>query len=163
MRKQHGQTMVEFALVAPMIFLMIFGMIWGGFMFMEYLRFSNDLRAAVRDIALTEEKKRAALEIYYKKELENTYKEHLPKIYTPLINVKHDDTDSIITVTFTRRGDLPSVLVWIDFPPEKIPMLEYRMKLEGNATSDDENENEDEGDDDNNNSTDDENGNGGET
>lgn len=141
MRKQHGQTMVEFALVAPMIFLMIFGMIWGGFMFMEYLRFSNDLRAAVRDIALTDEDKRENLEKRYKDDLKKTYEEHLPKLYKPDIDVTHDKKDAIITVKFKRRGDLPAVLMWIDFPPANIPMLEYRMKLEGNNTSNNDNNN----------------------
>lgn len=130
MKKQRGQTMVEFALIAPMIFLMIFGMIWGGFMFMEYLRFSNDLRAAARDIALTKEEDRESLEQYYKTDLYNTYKEHLPELYEPTINVTHDTKDAIITVTFTRRNDLPNVLMWINFPPDKIPALEYRMRLE---------------------------------
>ena len=132
MRKQHGQTMVEFALVAPMIFLMIFGMIWGGFMFMEYLRFSNDLRAAVRDIALTDEDKRENLKKHYREELYKTYKEHLPQLYEPEIYTPDDEEgkDAIIRITFTRRGDLPAILVWMDFPPEKIPMLEYRMKFD---------------------------------
>lgn len=130
MKRQCGQTMVEFALIAPMIFLMIFGMMWGGFMFMEYLRFSNDLRAAARDIAITSVDKRLALEAQYKTELENTYNEHLPKLYKPDIIVTHDDDDAIIKVTFVRRNDLPSVLMWANFPPDKIPALEYRMKLE---------------------------------
>lgn len=135
MKRQRGQTMVEFALIAPMIFLMIFGMIWGGFMFMEYLRFSNDLRAAARDIALTDADKRETLEQYYKADLYNTYKQHLPELYEPTINVTHDTNDAIITVTFTRRNDLPNVLMWINFPPDKIPMLEYRMKLEDTTGS----------------------------
>ena len=124
MKRQHGQTMVEFALVAPMIFLMIFGMIWGGFMFMEYLRFSNDLRAAARDIAVTDEDDRENLEAEYKTSLYNTYKEHLPKLYEPYIDVYDDGTDAIITVTFKRRNDLPAVLMWVNVPPDKIPALE---------------------------------------
>ena len=131
MKRQHGQTMVEFALVAPMIFLMIFGMIWGGFMFMEYLRFSNDLRAAARDIAVTDEEKRAALKTYYFDELNKTYAEHLPKLYKPSIEFPDSDEDAIIRVTFVRQdGMLPAVLTWVNFPPDKIPALEYRMKLE---------------------------------
>lgn len=135
MKKQRGQTMVEFALIAPMIFLMIFGMIWGGFMFMEYLRFSNDLRAAARDVALTDVDKRETLEKQYQTDLYNTYKEHLPELYEPKINVSDDGKDAIITVTFTRRNDLPAVLMWVNFPPDKIPMLEYRMKLEDTTGS----------------------------
>ena len=135
MKRQHGQTLVEFALIAPMIFLMIFGMIWGGFMFMEYLRFSNDLRAAARDIALTDADDRAKLEEKYVTDLTKTYEEHLPKLYAPKIIVTHDTKDAIVQVSFTRRNDLPAVLMWVNFPPDKIPMLEYRMKLEDTTGS----------------------------
>ena len=67
-----------------------------------------------------------------KEDLYNTYREHLPQLYEPKIETPDDENgkDAIITVTFTRRGDLPAVLVWMDFPPANIPMLEYRMKLE---------------------------------
>lgn len=131
MKRQRGQTMVEFALIAPMIFMMIFGMIWGGFMFMEYLRFSNDLRAAARDIAVSEEDSRATLAEKYKTDLYHTYYESLPKLYKPDININPADSGDVsITVTFTRTADLPNVLLWVNFPPDKIPALQYKMKLE---------------------------------
>ena len=52
MRKQHGQSAVEFALMAPIIFMMIFGMIYGGIMFMQYMHYSNAVRTAARQIAV---------------------------------------------------------------------------------------------------------------
>ena len=135
MKVQRGQTMVEFALIAPMIFLMIFGMIWGGFMFMEYLRFSNDVRAAAREIAITDEDNRVSLEKYYENELKKNYEENLPKLYTPDINIIEEDGDVTVTVTFTRRNDLPAVLMWVNFPPDKIPAIKYKMLIEGNYTN----------------------------
>ena len=136
MKKQRGQTMVEFALVAPMIFLMIFGMIWGGFMFMEYLRFSNDVRAAARDIALTDEDSRATRRQYYTEELNKTYEENLPKLYRPSINIGQDANDEVIKITFVRRDEyLPAVLIWANFPPDKIPAIEYRMRREDSNRS----------------------------
>ena len=145
MKKQHGQSMVEFALIAPMVFLMIFGMIWGGYMFMEYLRFSNDVRAAARAVAVVDDAdKRAALMESYTKSLEDMYRKELPTLYEPSVSFKEDinetDTnrrDAVVTVTFTRRNDLPAVLMWVNFPPDKIPALNYRMKIENTKTTED--------------------------
>lgn len=135
MKVQRGQTMVEFALIAPMIFLMIFGMIWGGFMFMEYLRFSNDVRAAARDIAITGSDDRSDKITAYRASLYQVYEENLPKLYKPDINIIDDDVDVTVTVTFTRRNDLPAVLMWVNFPPDKIPAIKYKMLIEGNYTN----------------------------
>lgn len=153
MKQQHGQSMVEFALIAPMIFLMIFGMIWGGYMFMEYLRFSNDVRAAARAVALVSDpNKREELGETYKNTLKEMYKKELPTLYEPDIQInpavkydelgnKSNDEDVVITVTFTRRNDLPAVLMWVNFPPDKIPALNYHMRLEGFKTTDSTTEN----------------------
>ena len=143
MKRQHGQSMVEFALIAPMIFLMIFGMIWGGYMFMEYLRFSNDVRAAARAVAVVDgADKRATLMENYTKSLEEMYEKELPNLYKPSVSFTEeinetdpDRSDAVVTVTFTRRNDLPAVLMWINFPPERIPALNYRMKIEGTSGS----------------------------
>lgn len=144
MKKQHGQSMVEFALIAPMIFLMIFGMIWGGYMFMEYLRFSNDVRAAARAVAVVDDAdKRKQLRENYTKSLEETYRRELPTLYEPNISFVEevnetdpDRSDAVIKITFTRRNDLPAVLMWVNFPPDKIPALNYRMKIENTKTTD---------------------------
>ena len=53
MARQRGQALIEFALMAPMIFLFIFGMIYGAAIFMDYLNFSNDARTVARNIAVT--------------------------------------------------------------------------------------------------------------
>lgn len=136
MRKQHGQSAVEFALIAPMIFLMIFGMIWGGYMFMEYLRFSNDVRAAARDIALsTTESSRQSKIDTYKVTLKETFENELPELYYPNIDITEDDDDITVKITFTRRNDLPAVLMWVNFPPDTIPALNYKMRKEQTTTS----------------------------
>ena len=53
MRKQRGQSAVEFALVAPMIFLMVFGAIYGGIMFLQFMDCSNAARTIARQVAVT--------------------------------------------------------------------------------------------------------------
>ena len=135
MKKQHGQSMVEFALIAPMIFLMIFGMIWGGYMFMEYLRFSNDVRATARSIAvISDDNKRSEAIARYRETLLQTYTAvevpQLYKITSDTIDIHEEDGDVVVKISFIRRNDLPAVLMWVNFPPDKIPALNYRMKLE---------------------------------
>ncbi|MBD3879717.1 MAG: pilus assembly protein [Quinella sp. 1Q5] len=53
MRKQRGQSAVEFALVAPMIFLMVFGAVYGGIMFLQFMDCSNAARTIAREVAVT--------------------------------------------------------------------------------------------------------------
>lgn len=149
MRKQHGQSAVEFALIAPMIFLMIFGMIWGGYMFMEYLRFSNDVRAAARDIALSTTETRQSKIDNYKVTLLETYSTaEVPKLYevtsdTIKIYEENEDNsdgvekkDIVVNISFKRRDELlPNVLLWVNFPPDTIPAINYRMRIEQTTTS----------------------------
>ena len=141
MKKQHGQSMVEFALIAPMIFLMIFGMIWGGYMFMEYLRFSNDVRAAARAIAVTSDENRESAIERYKTTLLQTYTlaevPNLYKVTEETIDIHKEDDDIVVKISFIRRNDLPMVLMWVNFPPERIPALNYRMKIENTKTTED--------------------------
>ena len=141
MKRQHGQSMVEFALIAPMVFLMIFGMIWGGYMFMEYLRFSNDVRAAARAIAVTSDENRESAIERYKTTLLQTYTlaevPNLYKVTEETIDIHKEDDDIVVKISFIRRNDLPMVLMWVNFPPERIPALNYRMKIENTKTTED--------------------------
>lgn len=143
MKRQHGQSAVEFALMAPIIFMMIFGMIYGGIMFMEYLHYSNAVRTAAREIAIkpaTWEERRAWLENLYQEEI--SVKLYTPKVSINFINITTNDAvenvadaDAVrVTVSFRMEDkefySLPGILRWIGFPPRSINTLEYRMRLE---------------------------------
>ena len=52
MKRQQGQSAVEFALISPIIFLFIFAAIYGGAMFIQFLNFNNEARTVARQIAL---------------------------------------------------------------------------------------------------------------
>ena len=54
MRKQKGQSLVEFALVVPFFLLLIFGLIYSGMLFHDYSSLSNTVRSAAREAALIE-------------------------------------------------------------------------------------------------------------
>ena len=165
MKRQRGQTMIEFALMLPFMALFIFGMIYGGAMFMEYLNFSNNARQIAREVSVLENvDKRADIIKSYSdadKDGEKTFFHFYTAIRTISYtyekqekkdengNVVKDDegktvyedntekpVDVVVTVTFTRENkDLPNVLKWVGFPPEEIKPIVYRMRLEQKASN----------------------------
>ena len=65
MKKQRGQSAVEFALMSPVVLLLIFGAIYGGIMFIQFMNYSNEARRIARDIAVTAAPQRGALVAKY--------------------------------------------------------------------------------------------------
>ncbi len=53
MKKQKGQSLVEFTLVMPFFFLLVFGLIYSGMLFYDYSTLSNVARSAARERAIT--------------------------------------------------------------------------------------------------------------
>ncbi|MBQ6297314.1 MAG: pilus assembly protein [Selenomonadaceae bacterium] len=101
MRKQHGQSAVEFALMAPIIFMMIFGMIYGGIMFMQYMHYSNAVRTAARQIAVIRNSTdREKMRVSQANWLKDLWEEEISvKLYKPAVNIEivtnyKDDGDS---------------------------------------------------------------------
>ena len=135
MRKQRGQTLIEFALMAPMMFLRIFGMIYGGIMFVDYLNFNNEARTLARQIAVADtQAERDALMVKY---TEGSNDSSFKRFYNITMTAKYGyDTnnekpiDAVVTISFDRKNDdLPNVLKAVHFPPEHFA-IQYRMKLE---------------------------------
>ena len=162
MKRQRGQTMIEFALMLPFMALFIFGMIYGGAMFMEYLNFSNNARQIAREVSVlaNEEERDNIIKSYSEegKDGEKTFPHFYKAIrtisYTYEKREKKDaegnvvtdpetgetvyedkPVDVVVTVTFTRENkDLPNVLKWVGFPPKEIKPIVYRMRLEQKPT-----------------------------
>lgn len=160
MTKQRGQTLVEFALTTPLMFLMVFGLIYGAVIFMDYLNFSNDARTVARKIAVTtdETKRKNLVESYntadnsqfarFYKVTRNVYLvdgdgNRVTDSSGSLIKDKDghvitnwdDSVDVMVTVSFERDNkDLPLILYKAGFPPERFAM-KYTMKLEKSSTS----------------------------
>ena len=140
MQRQRGQSAVEFALMAPIIFFMIFGMIFGGIMFMEYMHYSNAVRTAARQVAVTEESKRndvATIQENWLKELWTN--EVSVKLYEPdpkiTFETNSNGKDVVVNVTFVRSDNIPHILYALDFPPKTIKTLQYHMKLEDKSST----------------------------
>lgn len=147
MNRQRGQSAVEFALMAPIVFMMIFGMIWGGIMFMEYLHYSNAVRTAARVIAVTDADKRESAITTQANFLREAYEKEISvRLYKPYVNITLDPegdnpVDAVVNVTFVMEdatyNSLPNILkspsdvsYGLGFPPKSIKAIQYRMRLE---------------------------------
>lgn len=144
MKRQRGQTLVEFALMAPMIFLLIFGMIYGGVMFIDYLNFNNEARAVARQIAVANTERRAELMTEYPavdgKSFSRFYNVHMKAAYLDVNDAVTTDPvaaeDVMVTVNFERDNkDLPWIVYKVGFPPKKFAIT-YRMRLEKQKATD---------------------------
>ena len=65
MKKQKGQSLVEFALVIPFFLLLIFGLIYSGMLFHDYTSLSNTPRSAAREAAIMEGTDYTSVKNYY--------------------------------------------------------------------------------------------------
>ena len=118
MRRQRGQSAVEFALMAPIVFAIIFAMIYGGIMFMDYLNFNNYARIIAREVSIAKNSDERT-------KLINKYNEHTDSagVYNVSFNVEtQDDTDVVVTVEFRRSNDFMIM-------PRSFDIV-YRMPLE---------------------------------
>ena len=138
MKKQRGQTLVEFALMAPMMFLLIFAMIYGGVMFIDYMNLNNDARALARRIAVadTTAERQALLEKYSANSADSSLKRFYniqmtaDYSYADTDTTKTNPIDAVVKVTFDRDNrDLPWIVYKVGFPPEHFEIV-YKMKLE---------------------------------
>ena len=138
MNRQHGQSAVEFALIAPIIFMMIFGMIYGGIMFMEYMHYSNAVRTAARQIAVARTDRETTIAEQQEWLNELWQEEVHVNLYQPTVKISEitdESTDVEIVVTFQRVGSLPVILHMLNFPPESIRAIDYKMRLEKTTTT----------------------------
>ena len=134
MNKRRGQSVVEFALVIPLFALFLFGLIYGGIMFLQWLNMSNDSRAEARRYAVMT-KEQLEQETFPKTV---TGDKRFGSFYTVTqkIWIENDSStskpkDVVVSIELERDNkDLPNVLRWMNWPPEKLKPLEYRMKLE---------------------------------
>ena len=119
MKIQRGQSAVEFALIAPLIMLLIFGAIYGGGMFIQFLNFNNEARTVARQIAVTtDEDARQTLIDNFNAIPEQPFGMYYVKSYAEPRN-----GDIVVRYDF-NRSPFP-----FDFPPAHFA-TSYTMKLE---------------------------------
>jgi len=100
-RSQDGQAMVEFALVLPVLLLLIFGIIQFGILFNNYVTLTDAVRAGARQAAVsrTVPDPVAATESRLKKSAAGLDADDLVITVTP-----YDPTDG--TATWAQGGDV---------------------------------------------------------
>lgn len=131
MKRQKGQSLVEFALVIPFFFAMCFAMIYGGIMFLDYLQFNNSARVVAREISImTSSSERDKLA----EDFESNPSEYVNsqiKLYTvsPDVDVSASDVTVEINLTLNEEG-LPVILNWLNFPPKTLRPVKIVMPLE---------------------------------
>lgn len=133
MKRQKGQSVVEFALVIPLFLLLILGMIYGGFAYADYLQYSTAVREAARDIALQQADTSEALDIKRQTMVDNlngstglNYVHPLTKLYKARFSAKKDSNVVLVGVDLTL--DVNVIVL-----PETLGPLQCVMPLEPNV------------------------------
>lgn len=125
MKKQRGQSAVEFALISPLIFLLIFAAIYGGAMFIQFLNFNNQARTIARQIAVAEtQAKQQELIDDYNAIPEKEFGLYFVKISAGL----NSDGDVVVRYDF-NRSEFP-----FGFPPAHFA-TSFTMRSETSAES----------------------------
>ena len=153
MLKQRGQSMVEFVLCVPILMLLVFGMIFSGFIYADYLQYNNAARDVARDIAIRTADTRDELRSSINSQNSATLKRYihpLTKLYGANFTVEPKDeggnavgsftSDSAKTVTVRleiRRQNADTVIPTFarGLFPEKLTDIEYTMRLEEDAVA----------------------------
>ena len=97
MKRQRGQAVVEFAIVLPFFLLLVFGIIYFGFLFKDYITLSNVARSSARE---------AAVGTNYE-EIKGYYKDNT-KLTTSIYTWSgEDDSFTIEKITTAGNGNVP--------------------------------------------------------
>ncbi|MBQ3367137.1 MAG: pilus assembly protein [Acidaminococcaceae bacterium] len=108
--KQKGQAVIEFAVVLPLFLLFLFGIIYSGMLFYDYISLSNLARSAAREAAIVQNltpDKIGEIETYYSGMTTNL----LTHLYEPK---PKNAGDSVFKVELnTPSGEDPSIEVTV--------------------------------------------------
>lgn len=132
MRKQKGQSLVEFALVIPFFLLLIFGLIYSGMLFHDYTSISNMARSAAREAAVTDGVDYSAIQNFYSQQNRST----LTSLYAQQsfnVTTGSDDNEVYVRIHMVRTATSP--VMEIVLPPTFD--IVYFMKKDTPASSGD--------------------------
>ena len=136
MNRQKGQSAVELALILPLFFVMVFGMIYGGMMFMDYLSLNNSAYEVSREISLTADKgKQDEIKTAFEKDVADS-KKQVTKLYSATPEIKIGTEDVAVEIELNlNENNLPWLLSAINFPPKKLSPIKIVMPLENKFDS----------------------------
>lgn len=144
--RNKGQSVVEFALVVPMLVFMFLSVIYIGVTFLDYTQFSNAARDAARDVSLQRgfENQQILVDKINSNDADQLarYATQLTKLFKPtwhaeflkndgktIATNQSDAADVHITITLSR-DDLPSALEALNILPKDLKPIDYKMRLE---------------------------------
>ena len=131
MNRQKGQSVVELAFVLPLIFMLLLYMIYGGFVFADYLQYNTAVREAAREIAVQSDtdKRTRLVNMVNSSNSANKYYKPLTNLYNPEFNANVEEANNskdigyvTVTVRLTCAANLP-------FLPETLS-LQCTMPIE---------------------------------
>lgn len=142
MKKQNGQAIIEFAIILPLFVLFLFGIIYSGMLFYDYISLSNLARSAAREAAVVQtlgNNEIQSIERYYTGKAQNL----LTHLYEPApldgentfkIEQPTNDLDSVM-VTVKMERNVSSGLMEIILPDDYT--IIYLMRRDGQSSGND--------------------------
>ncbi len=140
MNKQRGQAVVEFAFVVPFLIFLFLALVYGGFLFMDYIQYNNAARAIARAAAFE------AANFEEGKNFEDSDKAKfaaekfnpLTSLYTAKISdlqISSDGSTVSVKIELERNKDLTLFHILTDdediqFPPKYLKPITYTMPVE---------------------------------
>ena len=123
MKKDKGQSLVEFTLVLPFFLFLVFAIIYGGMLFHDYSSLSSIARSAAREAAIvegTDDATYGKIATFYEQQTQNT----LTTLYrTQNVNVEHKEktvngkTEKFVVVRIQMVRTITSYVLNVVTPP----------------------------------------------
>lgn len=131
MKRQKGQSIVEFAIVLPFFLLLLFGIFYSGMLFHDYSTLSNIARSAAREAAIAETTNYSNISSHYQNQelLTSLYQKTSFEIKKGENDNKDDEVYVKITMRLNVRFPLLDMLL-----PETFDVV-YFMKKDQSTTA----------------------------
>jgi len=125
MKRQHGQSIVEFAIVLPFFLLLLFGIFYSGMLFHDYSSLSNIARSAAREAAVTSGTNYSDIKTHYQNQklLTSLYRRETFDIKKG----KNDTNENEVYVKITMRLSISFPLLEM-LLPDSFDVVYYMKK-----------------------------------
>ena len=132
MRKNKGQSLVEFAFVFPFIIMLIFGIIYCGMMFYDYSTLSNLARSSTREAAISQQsrpgERYTEIEEHYKAEKLNLTTSLYETDGADYFKIEEDQHGYITTTISMKLPNQTSYVMRMVLPDRYV--IRYYMRKE---------------------------------
>jgi Flp pilus assembly protein TadG len=136
MKKRKGQSVVEFALVLPLFLLIMFGVIYTGMLFHDYITVSNIARTSAREAAVTAKDEYGTIATHYEGQLDELMTNFYKKADSnPIVIVPVDHGSDSEGVQSTINMQLNDGGYFLDMIFPSTIKVRYYMKKEPYTSS----------------------------